>query len=202
MWREWWIRQSSWTLLWVSRLVFITPCEESIVGSPFFKDEKIKGSKKICHLPRVCGSQVAEWGLSPDHLNHFLLEEDVKINAGTHCFSFYIQVYNSVFRLGFFFFFPHSLPFLKVLGFKKNPIKNCSVLCLVIQSCLTLCDPMDCSPPGSSIHGESPGKNTGVSCQALLQGIFPTQESNGASYITVRFFTSWATREEELFYIW
>ena len=25
--------------------------------------------------------------------------------------------------------------------------------CLVAQSCLTLCDPMDCSPPGSSVHG-------------------------------------------------
>ena len=52
------------------------------------------------------------------------------------------------------------------------------VLCLVAQSCLTLCDPMDCSPPGSSVHGDSPGKNTGVGCQALLQGVFPTQGSN------------------------
>ena len=37
---------------------------------------------------------------------------------------------------------------------------------------------MDCSPPSSSIHGDSPGKNTVVGCQALLQGIFPTQGSN------------------------
>ena len=29
------------------------------------------------------------------------------------------------------------------------------------QSCLTLCDPMDYSPPGFSVHGDSPGKNTG-----------------------------------------
>ena len=42
---------------------------------------------------------------------------------------------------------------------------------LVTQSCLTLCDPRDCSPPSSSVHGDSPGKNTGVSCHALLQGI-------------------------------
>ena len=48
------------------------------------------------------------------------------------------------------------------------------VLCLVAQSCLTLCHPMDCSPPGSSVHGDSPGENTGVSCHALLQGICPT----------------------------
>ena len=31
-------------------------------------------------------------------------------------------------------------------------------LCLVAQLCLTLCDPMDCSPPGTSVHGDSPGK--------------------------------------------
>jgi len=37
---------------------------------------------------------------------------------------------------------------------------------------------MDCSPPGSSVHGDSPGKNTGVGCHALLQGIFPTQGWN------------------------
>ena len=35
------------------------------------------------------------------------------------------------------------------------------------QSCLTLCNPMDCSPPGSSVHGDSPGKNTRVGCCAL-----------------------------------
>ena len=52
------------------------------------------------------------------------------------------------------------------------------VPCLAAQSCLTLCDPMDCSPPGSSVDGDSPGKNTGVGCHALLQGIFPTQGSN------------------------
>ena len=37
---------------------------------------------------------------------------------------------------------------------------------------------MDCSLPGSSAHGDSPGKNTGVVYRALLQGIFPTQGSN------------------------
>ena len=37
---------------------------------------------------------------------------------------------------------------------------------------------MDCGPPGSSVHGDSPGKNTGVVCHSLLQGIFLTQGSN------------------------
>ena len=37
---------------------------------------------------------------------------------------------------------------------------------------------MDYSPPGSSVHGDSPGKDTGVGCHALLKGIFPTQGLN------------------------
>ena len=52
------------------------------------------------------------------------------------------------------------------------------VLCLVTQLCLTLYDSTNCSPPGSSVHGSSLGKNTGVACHALLQGIFPTQGLN------------------------
>jgi len=43
-------------------------------------------------------------------------------------------------------------------------------VCLVTQSCPALCDPMDNSPPGFSVHG--------VGCHALLQEIFPTQGSN------------------------
>ena len=57
-----------------------------------------------------------------------------------------------------------------------------SICCIkrseVSQSCLTLCNPTDCSPPSSSVHGDSPGKNTGVGCHALHQDIFPTQRSN------------------------
>ena len=50
--------------------------------------------------------------------------------------------------------------------------------CLVNQSCLTLVNPWTVGLPGSSVHGDSPGKNTGVGCHALLQGIFPTQGLN------------------------
>ena len=43
-------------------------------------------------------------------------------------------------------------------------------VCLVAQSCLTLCDPMDWSPPGYSVHGDSSGKNTGMGCHPLSPG--------------------------------
>ena len=43
----------------------------------------------------------------------------------------------------------------------------------LLQSCPTLCDPMDHCLPASSGPWDSPGKNTGVGCHFLLQGIFP-----------------------------
>ena len=53
-----------------------------------------------------------------------------------------------------------------------------AVLCLVTQLYPTLCNPMDYSLPGSFVHGDSPGKNTGVGSHALLQGISLIQGSN------------------------
>ena len=48
----------------------------------------------------------------------------------------------------------------------------CMCVCLVAQSCSTLCNPMDCSPPGPSVHGIFQ-----VACHFFLQGIFPDQGS-------------------------
>ena len=59
----------------------------------------------------------------------------------------------------------------------------------VAQSCPTLRDPMDCSLPGSSVHGIFPGKSTGVGCHCLLQSFLndrffsDTQHSNPDTYI-------------------
>ena len=47
------------------------------------------------------------------------------------------------------------------------------MLCLVTQSCPNLCNSMDCIPPGSSVHGDPPGKNTRVGSHTLLQGNLP-----------------------------
>ena len=50
----------------------------------------------------------------------------------------------------------------------------------VVQSCLTLCDPMDCSPWNSL------GQNTAVGSLSLLQGIFPTQGATRANLHTIQ----------------
>ena len=62
--------------------------------------------------------------------------------------------------------------------FYKEEYEKYVCVCLVAHSCPTLCNPMDCSPPGSSVHGDSPGKNSGVGCYVPLQRIFPNQGSN------------------------
>ena len=63
--------------------------------------------------------------------------------------------------------------------------------CALLLSCVQLfATPVDCSPPGSSVHEDSPGRSTGVGCHALLQGA-QTQ----VSHIAGGFFTIWATRE-------
>ena len=49
-------------------------------------------------------------------------------------------------------------------------------VCVCAQLCPAVCGPADYSLPGSSLH--FPGKNAGVGCHFLLQGISPTQGSN------------------------
>ena len=69
-------------------------------------------------------------------------------------------------------------------------LKKKSSLYLTGQSCPTLCDPTDCSPPGSSVRGDSPDKNTQVGYRALLQGIFQPRDQTQVSSIAGGFFTN------------
>ena len=70
-----------------------------------------------------------------------------------------------------------------------------TVLCLVAQLCLTVCDSMDCSLPGTSVHGDSPGKNIGVGCHALLQGSSQPRDLTPVSWVAGEFIIIWASRE-------
>ena len=55
---------------------------------------------------------------------------------------------------------------------------NTCVPAKLLQSCRTLCDPMNCTHPRLLCPWDSPGMHTGMGCHALLQGIFPTQGQN------------------------
>ena len=79
----------------------------------------------------------------------------------------------------FYYFFTSSMFYIVfIIIYFSDSIIIHYVLCLVSQLCSTLCDLMDCGPPRSSVHGDSPGKNTGVGCHAFLQGISQAQGSN------------------------
>ena len=56
---------------------------------------------------------------------------------------------------------------------KTEPVRG-TCACSAAHSCPTLCDPMDCSLPGSSVHRMLRGKDTGVGCHFLLQENLPT----------------------------
>ena len=66
--------------------------------------------------------------------------------------------------------------------FYVNPIYVLSYslycCCLVVKSCLTLLWPHALQPARLLRPRDFPGKNTGIGCHVLLQGVFPTQESN------------------------
>ena len=57
------------------------------------------------------------------------------------------------------------------------PIFNSACCSLLTKPCCKNCNPMAYSPSGSAVHG-FPGKDTGVGCHCLYQGIFLTQGSN------------------------
>ena len=64
----------------------------------------------------------------------------------------------------------------------------CAVLYFVTQSLPTLFKLMDCSSLGFSVHGDSPGKNTGVDCHAHLQGSSQPRDQTQVSCTAGGFF--------------
>ena len=71
-------------------------------------------------------------------------------------------------------------------------------VCVLLLSHVHLCNLMDCSPPRLLCPWNSPGKNTGVDCHSLLQGIFPSQGLNPGLLKSGRFFTICAIREDQV----
>ena len=68
----------------------------------------------------------------------------------------------------------------------------------VIQSCPTLSDPMDCSPPGSSVHGIFQARVLEWGAIPFSRGSSWSRFQVQVSHITGRFYTIWATREGHL----
>ena len=65
----------------------------------------------------------------------------------------------------------------------------------IAQSCLTLCDPMDCSLPGSSVHGISQARILEWVAISFSRGFSRPRDRTQVSGIAGRHFTVWATRK-------
>ena len=66
---------------------------------------------------------------------------------------------------------------------------------LVAQLCLTLCDPMDCSPPGSSVHGIFQASVLEWAAISFSRWLSWPRDRTWVSWTAGRFFTDWATRK-------
>ena len=73
----------------------------------------------------------------------------------------------------------------------------CAVLCLVARSCPTLCDPMDCSLPGSSVHGILQARMLEWVAMPSSRESSQLRDWTQVSHIAGGFFTIWATRETQ-----
>ena len=82
-----------------------------------------------------------------------------------------------------------ALPTLLRLFSSFSPQLMSPMLCLVSQLYLTLCNPMDCNLPGSTLHGDSPGKNIRVGCNDLPQGSSQPRDQTQVSSTAGGFFT-------------
>ena len=79
-----------------------------------------------------------------------------------------------------------------------KPLRKCV---LVAQSCLTFCDPMNCSLPGSSVHGIFQARILEWVAISFSRGSSQPRVQTWVSCIAGRFFTIWTTREGPPYYI-
>ena len=111
-----------------------------------------------------------KWNTFPIYLHRCIFSKYLVKVPGVETYSW------SLFFLGFCLQITHFLRGQNHLAVSlwhkvEYPAPQC-VLCLVTQSCPTLCDHTACSLPGSSVHGDSPGKGAEVGCYAFPKGIF------------------------------
>ena len=111
-------------------------------------------------------------------ITSFLLSDIFKDKSDCLLFSFALL---EILAVCFFFFFTFHL--------------DC--VCLVAQSCPTLCDPMDWSPPGSSVHGILQARILEWVVIPSSRGSSQPRDQTQVSHVAGRFFTDWATREAQ-----
>jgi len=103
-------------------------------------------------------------------LSFSFLHKDLVYSTG-HCTQYFIITYKGRESEEYIYTYTHTYTHI----YTKYTHAHTKVEMLVALLCPTLCDPLDCSPPGSSVHGDFPGKKTAVGAISFCRGIFLTQ---------------------------
>ena len=82
----------------------------------------------------------------------------------------------------------------------QAPSSSGLCVCLVTQLCLTFCDPLDCSPPGSSVHGILQARILEWVAMPSSRGSSQLRDRTQVSLIAGKFFTIWATGEAQVYW--
>ena len=85
------------------------------------------------------------------------------------------------------------------LNFTTYYLWDCGLLCLVAQSCPILCNPMDCNPSGSSVHGILQARILEWVAMPSFRGSSQPRDWIQVSLIAGRFLSIWATREAHFY---
>ena len=79
----------------------------------------------------------------------------------------------------------------------KRSFREMLCACVPAQLCLTLCNPMDCSPPGPSIHGILQTRILEWVAIPFSRGSSRPRDRTWVSHLAGTFFTIWATTEAQ-----
>ena len=116
-----------------------------------------------------------------------------------HCFCVLVNVFSSSLLFWLSYVNPqpllNSFPGLSCFSFFINLLLSEVKWNEVAQSCPTLCDPVDCSPPGSSVHGILQARILEWVAISFSRGSFWPRDQTQVSHIAGRCFNLWATRE-------
>ena len=150
------------------------PRQEYWSGLPFSSPRDLPDEKKLnlCLLPPRKPRSLDICGLIPDLTSSVILDKSLNFPRASVLSSAQQGHWGEkVWAKGKLLFL--TLP-------KVHYVIFSSVLCAVLSHSVLSNSllPMDCSLPGTSVHGDSPGRDTGIVCHALLQGIFPNQGLN------------------------
>ena len=77
-----------------------------------------------------------------------------------------------------------SITFSNASGAQPHGFNYYNMCAQSLQSCPTLCNPTDCSPPGSSVHGDPPGKKIEVGCHFFSRRSSRPRNGTSLSYVS------------------